>query len=157
MMPDERTVSDYLESDHVRLDRMLKNVERLLVAEDFAGSATVFDEFSRGLNRHIEAEEQVLFPEFERRTGITGGPTVVMRAEHVEIRNWMTVVAARLDERDGLSARKAISHLTATLSDHNMKEEHVVYPMTDAAADESEREAIVRQMEALTSPFTNAK
>lgn len=140
------SVSDYLESDHVRLDRMLKQVERLLAARDLAGSASLFGEFAGGLNRHIDAEEQVLFPEFERRTGITGGPTTVMRAEHLEIRSWMARVAERLEANDATAARSAIAQLTAALSDHNMKEEHVVYPMTDAAADEAERDAIVQQM-----------
>jgi iron-sulfur cluster repair protein YtfE (RIC family) len=131
---------------------MLKSVDRLVAASDFAGSASLFAEFAGGLNRHIDAEEQVLFPEFERRTGIVGGPTAVMRAEHVEIRGWMALVAARLGGNDAPGARSALARLTAALSDHNMKEEHVVYPMTDAAADDSDRDAIVERMRGIVTP-----
>ena len=46
-------------------------------------------EFTCGLSRHINVEEGVLFPTFEQMTGMTTGPTTVMRSEHVEIRRLM--------------------------------------------------------------------
>lgn len=144
-----RTVSDYLEFDHRRLDAMLPAVVERLQKREFGGAADQFAEFSCGLNRHIEAEEQVLFPAFEERTGIRTGPTVVMRAEHVEIRKWMALVETSLRAQDDAGARDALTRLTAALSAHNMKEELVLYPMTDQAADEGERDTLVRQMQAL--------
>jgi hemerythrin-like domain-containing protein len=146
-----QTVSDYLGSDHRRLDAMLDEFQQLLDARDLARAAGVFVEFARGLNRHIDAEEEVLFPEFEQRTGMVGGPTVVMRAEHVEIRDWMALVTARLGADDESGVRTALTNLVATLGEHNMKEEHVIYPMTDDAAAPIERDDIVRRMEAVES------
>lgn len=145
-----RTVSDYLAFDHDRLDGMLPGVERLVGAGDFAGAVARFSEFSCGLNHHIEAEEQVLFPDFELRTGMRSGPTVVMRAEHVEIRKWMAAASAALQAQDAGGFRDAIERMTDVLTQHNMKEEQILYPMADQArGDVRAQDELVRQMQVL--------
>ena len=145
-----RNVTEYLEQDHRRLDSIVPEVVRLVDSGSFAEAVTRFAEFVCGLNRHIDAEESVLFPAFEKMTGMTAGPTAVMRAEHVEIRRWMGLGAAALDARDVAGVKRAVSGLTAVLSVHNMKEEQVLYPMTDqAAGGERERDDLVRRMQAL--------
>lgn len=143
------TISDYLESDHRRLDALLPDVLTLLEKEDVAAAAEQFAEFSAGLRRHIDAEERVLFPVFEEKTGITGGPTQVMRMEHQEIKSWMTRISDALSVRNVSGARQGLNMLTDVLSSHNMKEEHILYPMTDGATDDSERAALVREMQAI--------
>ena len=46
-----------------------------------------FEKFKFGLHRHIAWEEEILFPLFEEKTGMTdGGPTFVMREEHRQIK-----------------------------------------------------------------------
>ena len=144
-----RCVSEYLEYDHRRLDEILPDVRQLAGAGDFGTAAQRFAEFFCGLSRHIDAEEQILFPSFEQLTGITGGPTVVMRAEHVEIRREMSAIAEALDTRDGDAFASALGRMTGVLIDHNMKEEAILYPMTDRSADDRERDDLVRQMQAL--------
>jgi uncharacterized protein (DUF2249 family)/hemerythrin-like domain-containing protein len=145
-----RTVADYLESDHRRLDLILPMVDRLVGEGDLAGAREQFAEFSCGLNRHIEAEEQVLFPDFERRTGMTTGPTVVMRQEHLEIRRWMTRATTALEAGDAAGYQDASQQLVGVLVPHNMKEEQILYPMADRAAGDSDtRDDLVRQMQAL--------
>lgn len=145
-----RSVSEYLGFDHNRLDSMLPEVERLVGAREFTRAAERFGEFSCGLNRHIEAEEQILFPAFERRTGMRSGPTVVMRAEHVEIRQWMAAAAAALQAQDAAGFAHAVGRMVNVLTIHNMKEEQVLYPMADqAAGDLQSQDELVRQMQAL--------
>ena len=145
-----RTVSEYLQQDHRRLDAIVSEVVRLADSGSFPEAVTRFAEFACGLNRHIDAEENVLFPTFEKMTGMSGGPTTVMRVEHVEIRRWMGLGAAALDARDVAGVKRAVSGLTGVLSVHNMKEEQILYPMTDqAAGGERERDDLVRRMQAL--------
>ena len=145
-----RTISDFLEYDHQRLDEILPDVERLIGRRALANAGERFAEFSCGLNRHINAEERILFPTFEQLTGMTGGPTVVMRADHVEIRRWMALVAATLDAQDVAGVTNAIGQLKGALAAHNMKEEQILYPMTDrATSSPRERDDLVRHMQAL--------
>jgi hypothetical protein len=67
-------------------------------------------------------------------TGMTTGPTTVMRGEHVEIRRLMDDVVAALEAGEAGGSGRAIHGITDVLGGHNMKEEHVLYPMADQAA-----------------------
>ena len=145
-----RTISDFLGHDHRRLDEILPDVERMTEGGALANAGERFAEFSCGLNRHIDAEEQILFPTFEQLTGMTMGPTIVLRAEHVEIRRWMATVAASLDAQDVAGVKNAIGQLAKILAAHNMKEEQILYPMADrATSSPRERDDLVKHMQAL--------
>lgn len=130
-----RTVTGYLQADHRRLDAITPDVERLADAGSFAEARARFGELACGLGWHIDVEEQMLFPFFEAKTGMTRGPTTVMRDEHVEIKGGMQRVAAALDAGNVGAFRDALGELVAILSAHNMKEEKMLYPMTDRAID----------------------
>jgi iron-sulfur cluster repair protein YtfE (RIC family) len=97
-------------------------------------------------------EEEALFPVFERSTGFgTEGPTAVMRAEHVEILGVLEQIAGCLACPDADPARfeELRSVLVAVLGDHNDKEEHVVYPLTDRALLPDQCRDLVRKMRAI--------
>ncbi|MBI2893739.1 MAG: DUF2249 domain-containing protein [Deltaproteobacteria bacterium] len=146
-----RTVTDYLEADHRRLDAIAADVDRLSGEGALAEAGGRFAEFACGLDRHIVAEEQILFPAFERMTGMTmGGPTAVMRSEHVEIRGLMARIAGAIHVGDGAGAQGALQQLGQVLGMHNVKEEQILYPMTDqAAGGERERDDLVKRLQAL--------
>jgi len=144
------SVTDLLQADHDRLDAILYGVKREAAAEARAEAAAHFAEFRTGLERHIVAEEEVLFPVFEQRSGMgDGGPTAVMRAEHIEIRRLLGEVAAVLggESEDALLAPMAA--LTAILLAHNGKEERILYPMTDRVLEDSpDRAELMEQLRA---------
>ncbi len=144
-----RNVTEFLESDHKRLDAIFSDVERLLAAGSLPESARRFAEGACGLNWHIDAEERVLFPAFEGATGNTSGPTAVMRAEHVEIRRLIDAVRAAMNLSDADRSRKAIRRLAEVLSEHNAKEEQILDPMTDRVIGaERDRDDLVKRMQA---------
>lgn len=142
-----RTVTDFLQADHRRLDAIVPVVERLTGEGAFDEARARFSEFACGLGWHIDVEEQVLFPFFEAKTGMTRGPTTVMRQEHVAIRAGMQRVLATLEAKDEAATHGAIAELTGVLSVHNMKEERMLYPMTDRAIESVEaQERLVRRI-----------
>ncbi len=142
-----RTVTGYLQADHRRLDEIVPAVERLADAGSFAEARARFGEFACGLGWHIDVEEQVLFPFFEAKTGMTRGPTTVMREEHKDIRDRMQRVAAALEAQDAPAMRDALGELTTILAAHNMKEERMLYPMTDRAIESFEaQERLVQRI-----------
>lgn len=145
-----RTVTEYLMTDHRRLDEMLAEAGSLVAAGDYEGAARRFAAFSGGLDRHIHMEEEILFPEFERATGMTGdGPTEVMRQEHAGIRCFVAAAATAIDSRDAANFSRASVGLKQALGQHNLKEENILYPMTDnAAGDDRARDELVRRMQA---------
>lgn len=144
-----REVSEFLGRDHDRLDTLLEAARRAAVAGDVATAAGSFTEFAAGLVHHIQAEENVLFPTFEKVTGMEGGPTAVMRSEHRMIGRLIEEAKAALTERDGKRFLTAASELVSVLGPHNQKEEHVLYPLTDERIGaERERDELVRALQA---------
>ena len=145
------SVSELLGSDHRRLDAILAEVKRALAAGDLAGAAARFSAFREGLERHIVAEEQVLFPAFESATGLSGGgPTQVMRAEHAELRRLLDELAASLPRAGDDERTSLLGVLTGLIRAHNGKEERILYPMTDQALrDAPEREEVLQRLREL--------
>ncbi len=143
-----RSVTELLEADHKRLDAIVPLVEQRVNEGTFSEARARFAEFVCGLERHIDLEEQVLFPAFERATGMSGGgPTFVMRGDHVEIRRLMREVEAALESADA-GVLDSLHDLVETLSIHNLKEERMLYPMADrAAGDDRARDELVHQLQ----------
>ncbi len=139
-------VTTYLSWDHDRLDAILAGVCVRVDAGELAEAEADYGAFMTGLSRHIRLEEELVFPLFEARTGVTGGPTTVMRAEHREIERALEMM------RDGLAAlssegfRDGLRFLRTVLPDHNAKEEHVLYPTTDRVLSADERSTFVARL-----------
>jgi uncharacterized protein (DUF2249 family)/hemerythrin superfamily protein len=142
-----RSVTGYLQADHQRLDAIIPLVERLADAGSFAEARARFGDFACGLDWHINVEEQLVFPFFEAKTGMTQGPTTVMRVEHKDIRERIRHVVTALDAGDAARVGDALGELTTVLAAHNLKEERMLYPMTDRAIDTLEaQERLVRRI-----------
>lgn len=107
----------------------------------------IFQEFTRGLRRHIGLEEELLFPEFERLTGMTpqAGPTAVMRHEHRQIEGFLRTLERTIGVSSG-EAEQARESLQRVLVHHNAKEEQVFYPTTDRLLGDAERRALVDRL-----------
>ncbi|MDO8427130.1 MAG: hemerythrin domain-containing protein, partial [Deltaproteobacteria bacterium] len=105
-----------------------------------------FREFSVGLRRHIRVEEEILFPVFEEKTGMTeSGPTFVMRMEHTEIKELLDKIISATDAKNESQATNSSRDIFNILSDHNMKEEHILYPESDSFLTEAERAKVIKK------------
>jgi len=149
--PARREVTELLMTDHARLDAILTEVGRMVIDGRFDAAGARFAEFACGLRRHIAMEEGILFPVFEEATGDrSGGPTEVMRLEHVAIRRSMDEAAAGISHKDAGRFGSAVMELRSTIGPHNVKEEHILYPMVDGqAGDARGRDDLVRRLQAL--------
>lgn len=145
-----QNVSDFLGGDHRRLDAILLAVEGFVEDGAFDEATARFAEFSGGLSHHIDMEETILFPTLEQKTGTAGGPTRVMRAEHVRIRILLGALATALAASDVSAFGAADRQLHEVLGAHNQKEEGILYPLSDrVAGGERERDELVRKMQAI--------
>ena len=144
-----RGVSDALGWDHDRLDALEVAAMEAWGAGETRAAARLHLRFVFGLLRHIRFEESVLFPEFERVSGMPDhGPTEVMRVEH------RAIEALLEDLRKAVAsgvppAEPTRADLRALLHEHNVKEENVLYPMLDRALDPRESDAVVFRFQAM--------
>lgn len=124
-------IRDTMSGDHRRCDDLFAAVEQSLAKPDPTVSAQLFADFCTATLAHFQAEEELLFPAFEERTGIRMGPTQMMRQEHVQMRALMEEGRQALavgDQEDYLGAAETLLIL---MQQHNLKEENVLYPMCD--------------------------
>ncbi len=140
-------VTTYYEQDHDRLDDLLKNFQQLKRV-DFPKAKPYFREFLTGLQRHIVWEEEILFPIFEEKTGITEGPTKMMRAEHRLIGKHLDAIHDKVRRADPESDDEEQALLNV-LSVHNQKEEFILYPAIDRLLTPAERDSIYTAMNEL--------
>lgn len=126
-----QTLRDFMAHDHLHCDEVFLGVEHLLLASDWDTALSTFSRFRAMTLRHFQAEESLLFPAFEARTGMTQGPTAVMRSEHMQIRQLMDAALRALDARDTDEYTGYAETLSIMLQQHNMKEENVLYPLCE--------------------------
>jgi iron-sulfur cluster repair protein YtfE (RIC family) len=118
-----------LVKQHVECDDQLNRVEAALHKADMASAGRNFRLFDEQLEHHFRLEEERLFPAFENATGMTNGPTMVMRGEHAEIRQLRDQVMAQIDNKEIAAALATIDTLNVLIQQHNVKEENILYPM----------------------------
>ena len=124
-------ISDFLTDDHRACDDRLAASEKALGAGRASEALTAFLAFQGAMAAHFEAEERVLFPAFEVRTGMRMGPTEVMRGEHAQMRQLMAAAVDAVQGNDLESFTNLVETLVVLMQQHNMKEENILYPMCD--------------------------
>jgi iron-sulfur cluster repair protein YtfE (RIC family) len=141
----QHAISAFFEQDHDRLDALFQSFQTLK-RHDVAKAKEAFKEFKVGLQRHIVWEEDLLFPLWEEKTGMSeGGPTFVMRAEHRRIGQYLEAIHDKVMEQNPESDEEEQALLNI-LGSHNMKEERVLYPSIDQVTSVEERETVFRSM-----------
>lgn len=125
------TISRHLGTDHKRCDGFFAQAETAVAATLWTNAELAMSAFCEALERHFAMEEQVLFPEFEEAMGSREGPTAVMRMEHRQMREILAVLNECLARRDADGFLGYSETLNTLMQQHNMKEEGILYPMTD--------------------------
>ncbi len=143
-------ITDFMSQDHDRLDGLFSEFQATK-RSDLSHAKQCFREFNGGLQRHIVWEEEVLFPLFERQTGMQDhGPTAVMRAEHRRIHHALDQIHERIAKGD--TPNDALEEeLIALLAPHNQKEESILYPWIDQSLSEQQAEATRPKMVGMPS------
>lgn len=149
------SIDAFLGWDHRRLDVLFADARTLAESGKAAEALVPYDAFASGLEAHIAAEEEIVFPVFDESTGMRGmGPTAVMRIEHGEIRPLLAAIRASLAAGDLDAFHASAASLEGLLSMHNRKEEQMLYPAIDqiAAADGATAELVRRSREKMGFP-----
>lgn len=129
-------ILEFMRDDHRACDHLYTEAENALADKKIDEAKTLFDAFYRATNHHFDMEERQLFMTFEKRTGMMGGPTQMMRYEHQQLRSQMesmlsALTQGRHDDFFGIGESFMIM-----LQQHNMKEEQMLYPMIDRALED---------------------
>ncbi|MBF0144932.1 MAG: hemerythrin domain-containing protein [Magnetococcales bacterium] len=127
----KRGIGEFLGADHRRCDELFIELENAVQANDSARAQTLFSRFTVGMEHHFAMEEEVFFPAFEQATGMTQGPTMVMRVEHRQMRGLIGQAAQAMAQGKLEGVGRACATLMILMRQHNIKEEQMLYPMAD--------------------------
>ena len=142
------TILEFLGGDHRTCDALFASAEDAVGQKNWGGAGTLFEQFHASMKHHLAMEESILFPAFEAHTGNTMGPTQVMRMEHEQMRGLMQEMAHAVAKTDYEGYLGLSETLNMLMQQHNLKEENMLYPMSDRVLGD-DRAGLIRAMETL--------
>ncbi len=142
------SISAFLTPDHQHCDALFATAEAAVAKGDWGAAADAWTRFHDALRHHFAMEEEVLFPAFEARTGMTQGPTQVMRMEHRQMTDLLNQLADALARQDTDTFLGDCETLLIIMQQHNMKEEQMLYHMADQVL-AGEAEDMIGRMRAI--------
>ena len=142
MTLDTKSITGVMSNEHSVCDQLFEDGEIALTEGRNEAGVKLIRSFISRINHHFEVEEQILFPAFEGVTGMVAGPTSVMRAEHQQIRGLLDQLSEELDAENYEQVFAIGETLNILIQQHNMKEENMLYPMSDAQLGEARDELL---------------
>jgi len=137
-------LSRFLINEHSHCDDLFAEAENAVADKNWAIAQSGFQRFIDEMQRHFRHEEDVLFPSFEAHTGMSGGPTAVMRGEHRQMNDVFAAMREALARQDGNGYLGLSETLLMLMRQHNLKEENILYPMAEQALAGQEDELLER-------------
>ncbi|MBO0726955.1 MAG: hemerythrin domain-containing protein, partial [Blastocatellia bacterium] len=137
---------------HERLDELFLLHQESLLRLDLEMAAERLRIYDRELRAHIQVEEDLLMPVYERAGKIAGGPPEFFTGEHRRMLEFLARFAAALDELKGASgdpARGAIrlfdeeAAFKSLCEHHDMREGAIFFPALDRVTDKTERRDLI--------------
>jgi len=123
------TVNEYMIQDHRSCDKDFAAMEQASVNGDYDEAEKHWEKFFNALERHLQIEEELLFPAFENATGNAMGPTQMMRMEHQQMRDMVGMIQKGIQEKNKEKLFGYLETMMILMQQHNMKEEQILYPM----------------------------
>jgi iron-sulfur cluster repair protein YtfE (RIC family) len=125
------TFTRQMGDDHHACDELFAVAEQVVESGQWPQAAEAHQRFVAAMELHLQAEEELLFPAFEQASGMSEGPTSVMRHEHVQMRALFEQMGQALAAQSSDDYLGASETLLIMMQQHNMKEEQILYPMLD--------------------------
>ena len=125
------SIHKVMSCDHRRCDDMFVEAQKSAARKDWTNARQHTDLFIRNMLQHFNHEETVLFPGFEQASGMTRGPTEVMREEHKTMCELFDELREAAVAESSARFLGVAESLFIYMQQHNIKEESVLYPMMD--------------------------
>ncbi len=123
------SIREFMSVDHKKCDESFAEFENSVVKGEDAVAA--FEKMAKEFEEHFEMEEKSLFPTFESKSGMSCGPTEVMRREHEQMRFNLGMIKKALESGNKSQLLGLCESFNILTQQHNSKEEQILYAMCD--------------------------
>lgn len=120
---------NWLNHDHQQFESAVYRCRTVCDIADWDKLRDQFDDFVIAYELHVRAEEELLFPYYERREGASREPTESLRADHAQIFRVVGQISARLERAEWTRIPDELSRLYQVLARHHEMEEKIFLPM----------------------------
>ena len=127
------TVTARMSAHHKSCDDLFGEAEEAAAKADWERAVPRMRAFVAEMERHFAMEENILFPELEAAMGGPQGPTRIMRTEHARMRGLLEILTQAVEVKDAQACLGTAETLLILIQQHNLKEEQILYPMSDEA------------------------
>jgi len=94
------------------------------------------------LLRHIECEEELIFPLIDTKLNPVSVPTYMLRKQHIRIKKYLGEILFKLTEHIN-NSEELEQDLKKLLDCHNATEEYAIYSWIDCLINEKEKQKIL--------------
>ena len=141
-------IKDFMTQDHRDCDDTFAAMEQKANSEGLAATDELYKKMADDMEHHFQMEERVLFPAFEEKTGMTQGPTQMMRMEHSQMRQLIKEIGEALQDDNKDRFFGLTETMMIMVQQHNMKEEQMLYTMIQQHMS-AENDQLVMMMDAM--------
>jgi len=139
------SIREFMSGDHKFCDESFADFENTVVKGDMEGAKTAFTKMQKEFEEHFAMEEKVLFPTFEAKSGMSCGPTEVMRREHEQMRFNLGMLQKAVEGGNKSQILGMCESFNMLTQQHNSKEEQILYAMCDQMLS-AESPVVIEQM-----------
>jgi hemerythrin-like domain-containing protein len=140
------TIKDFMTHKHRECDHLLAEAEDAVEKGDFDAALEKYLAFKNETLLHFAMEEDYLFPAFEEKSGMTQGPTEVMRMEHSQAKSLFEKMDEAYNAKDTDRIYGLGESMNILLQQHNAKEEQMLYTMINNTL-ANEQDMIVEKLQ----------
>lgn len=126
-----QTICNCLAHDHKRYEALFMQAESMVAQKDWLQAEVAFQRFYDALMGHIDSEEAIVFPAFEKAIPDAAGPIAMLRMEHHRIKGIAVRMEEALCRRDLCDFALHAETYTILMQQHSLKEEDMLYPLLD--------------------------
>ena len=142
------TIRSFMTDDHRHCDDLFAEAEQAIAKNNLPAAKASYGHFRKSVLAHFDTEEKTLFPTFEAKTGMSMGPTQVMRMEHAQMRQLFAHLKMVLARQDDHACLDLLDTLLILMQQHNFKEEQMLYQMADDAL-EDQLDSVIDRLNAV--------
>lgn len=136
----------FLITDHKTCDGDFANFENAVYDGNMDAAKANFEKMAKEFEEHFSMEEKVLFPSFESKSGMSCGPTEVMRREHEQMRFNIGMIKKALESNNKSQLLGLCESFNILVQQHNSKEEQILYTMCEQVL-ANENDEIISKMQ----------
>lgn len=140
----EKTINSLMNSEHERIDSLLKKFETLL-KKDIENAKKILNWFKWSLEKHFFVEENAIFYAYESVVGEEVGVIFDLMKEHGEIID----LVKKMEENLNKGKEVSVVFLKERLSNHSKFEDEVFYPRLDEELEIGKKQEVIEKINEL--------